>query len=515
MRLIITICVLLGSTYGRCQSTYLWAEVNPGWKVKASEYWKNAKGYGKKLPERMASLISSNDAFLNNEFRLQLEKKFQDKGILGVILTDDPEGIVPQPDDLYVDWTIELREITQVYPYFKKELVRHEPSAIISMRIVDGTGRIRIDTAIISSIDYKTRVKPRLTANFNEYELVADEYKVICQETFLQTIEGVLLVLDRVNHSRPDKAKVAANSDRFKSQVSFLFKARKNKYPGHYTKSTVSAPALPVTREVAAVSPESETRAAYGDAAIAVELSAALSNAKYYSLFIAVNNYKDPGINDLDNPANDAKRLYELLTQEYTFKPELAKFLTDPTQHQIIESLDELSQKLTSADNLLIFYAGHGLFDQQLGNGYWLPSDATPKNRANWLSNSLLRDYIRGIPAKHTLLIADACFSGGIFKVRDAFAGIAQSEYELYKLPSRKAMTSGAMKTVPDKSVFLDYLTKRLRENTKPFLSSEVLFANFKSAVINNSPNHQVPQFGEIHETGDEGGDFIFIRKQK
>jgi len=85
---------------------------------------------------------------------------------------------------------------------------------------------------------------------------------------------------------------------------------------------------------------------------------------------------------------------------------------------------------------------------------------------------------------------------------------------ELYKLPSRKAMTSGAMKEVPDKSVFIEYLVKRLDQNTDKFLPAEQLFSSFKAAVINNSPNGQVPQFGEIRETGDEGGDFIFIKKQ-
>jgi len=34
-----------------------------------------------------------------------------------------------------------------------------------------------------------------------------------------------------------------------------------------------------------------------------------------------------------------------------------------------------------------------------------------------------------------------------------------------------------------------------------------------RQAVINNSPNGQVPQFGEIRETGDEGGDFVFVKR--
>jgi len=73
-------------------------------------------------------------------------------------------------------------------------------------------------------------------------------------------------------------------------------------------------------------------------------------------------------------------------------------------------------------------------------------------------------------------------------------------------------MTSGSLKEVPDKNAFLLYLDKRLSENTQPYISTEELFSSFKIAVLNNSPN--VPhQYGEIKDTGDEGGDFIFIKR--
>ncbi len=74
-------------------------------------------------------------------------------------------------------------------------------------------------------------------------------------------------------------------------------------------------------------------------------------------------------------------------------------------------------------------------------------------------------------------------------------------------------MTSGTLTEVPDRSVFLEYLGKRLETNPDKYLSSETLFARFKEAVINNSPTRQVPQIGRIRETGDEGGDFIFVRR--
>ena len=72
-------------------------------------------------------------------------------------------------------------------------------------------------------------------------------------------------------------------------------------------------------------------------------------------------------------------------------------------------------------------------------------------------------------------------------------------------------MTSGALQKVPDESVFLKYLKKKLQENDKKYTSSEEFFASFKIAVMNNTST--TPRYGEIQNAGDEGGDFIFIKR--
>lgn len=239
-----------------------------------------------------------------------------------------------------------------------------------------------------------------------------------------------------------------------------------------------------------------------------------LSKRKYYALIIGINNYSDDGIQDLDNPINDAEQLAGVLTYHYSFDQENVTVLENPRREDIIMALDKLTSVVTEKDNLLIFYAGHGIWNEQLNQGYWLPSDASLDSKSYWLSNSTLRDYVGGIKSKHTLLISDACFSGGILKERAVFEN-SRAILEVYKLPSRKAMTSGTLKTVPDKSVFIEYLLKNLVNNQAPLLSADQLFRHFKTAVINNSPNGQVPQYGPISQAGDEGGDFIFLKRQK
>ena len=201
----------------------------------------------------------------------------------------------------------------------------------------------------------------------------------------------------------------------------------------------------------------------------------ASGRSKYYALLIAVNDYEDPEIVDLDKPIIDAENLADVLKNYYTFDEENVSVLKDATRGDIITALDDLKKKVTPNDNLLLFYAGHGLWDESSEIGYWIPSDGARANTVDYFRNSTLTDQINAIKSKHTLLIADACFSGAIFKSRRAFYDASAAVNKLYELPSRKAMTSGTLTEVPDRSAFLEYLTKRLKSNSEKYLTA----ANF------------------------------------
>lgn len=235
-----------------------------------------------------------------------------------------------------------------------------------------------------------------------------------------------------------------------------------------------------------------------------------LSSARYYALIIAVQDYDDPTINDLSEPINDANRFYRIISSKYTFNQEDITYLKNPTKADIIGTLHNMRGKVGEEDNLLIYYAGHGYWDEEMMTGYWLPSDAESSNPVNWLPNTDLTNYLNVLKTKHTLLIADACFSGGIFKTRKAFNNMGTIE-KLYRLPSRKAITSGNLKEVPDESWFIHYLLKNLDGNNEKYLSSEQLFSQIRLPVMNQSDN--VPQYGTIQKVGDEGGDFVFIMR--
>jgi tetratricopeptide (TPR) repeat protein len=250
----------------------------------------------------------------------------------------------------------------------------------------------------------------------------------------------------------------------------------------------------------------------YREDTVISDVALLAGRGKYYALIIGISEYSDPAMTDLDGyPVQDAERLAQLLADRYTFEKEDITLLKNPDRSKIHKALDNLAKSITKNDNLLIFYAGHGYYDEATELGYWLPADAEKDYTANWIYNDVLVANLRRIQSKHTLVISDACFSGSIFKTR-ALPQEAPAAYQKkYELCSRKAITSGVLQTVPNKSVFFQYLADRLESNQDKFFSASQLFQDIEIPVANNSPN--TPQFGVIQNVGDEGGDFIFILK--
>lgn len=235
---------------------------------------------------------------------------------------------------------------------------------------------------------------------------------------------------------------------------------------------------------------------------------------KFYALIIGVNEYTDRRLPDLTFPIQDAAKLKTVLTDHYTFTDKTITVLNNPTRKAILRAFDDLNYKLRKEDNLLVFFAGHGRQEEKSQQGYWLPADAQNDYNDDWLSNSTIRDQLRRFTCQHVLVVSDACFSGELISSR----GKPQPSVaikRLYDLRSRRAITSSGNTVVPDRSVFINYLVLRLTENAKPYLTANELFVSMREAVINNSSLEQTPMYGYIQQSGDEGGDFIFVRRPR
>ncbi len=243
-----------------------------------------------------------------------------------------------------------------------------------------------------------------------------------------------------------------------------------------------------------------------------LDLPSLSNDPKYHAILIAEQNYSDPSIPVLQKPIADALKLKRLLETKYTFPASNIDTLFNRSREDLLGAIIQKCNTLNGDDNLLIFYSGHGTAEKdQFGNikGYLVPCSAKKENLFTYISfNDIVTALGRG-NTKHILFIADACFSGALTKEipKDAPKDVRLA----YESLSRKVMSSGNLEPVPDNSIFMYYLLKRLEENNQKYLTADELFHSFKIAVSNNSNN--LPQYEAIKDTGDEGGDFVFIKK--
>jgi ankyrin repeat protein len=234
-----------------------------------------------------------------------------------------------------------------------------------------------------------------------------------------------------------------------------------------------------------------------------------ISTGVYHALIIGNNNYIN--LPKLKTAQFDAKSVSNTLKTKYDFK---VKLLLDATRASILRSLTTYRKTLSKRDNLLIYYAGHGWLDKDVDRGYWLPVDADEDDNVNWISNVTITDAIRGMQAKHVMLVADSCYSGKL--TRGLNISIRKTGY-LQRLAIKKArtvLTSGGLEPVMDSgggknSVFAKAFINALKDNNS-ILDGHTLFSVIRRPVILNSD--QTPEYGDIRKAGHDGGDFLFIR---
>lgn len=241
---------------------------------------------------------------------------------------------------------------------------------------------------------------------------------------------------------------------------------------------------------------------------------------KFYAIIIGNNEYG--AYPALKTPIADAKSLELLLRERYGFK---TKLLINANRHTIMSAFNELNQKLTDQDNLLIYYAGHGEIDKKSQTAYWLPVDSETGNSANWISSQSITEFLSIMPAKHIMVVADSCYSGAltgsaVARLPDGMDD-AKRERWLKAMNSRKArtvLTSGGVKPVMDQgggehSVFANAFLKVLRGNKRIIEDYDIFrdVANQVQASAARGGFEQKPQYAPLQHAGHEGSPFFFV----
>ncbi len=173
-------------------------------------------------------------------------------------------------------------------------------------------------------------------------------------------------------------------------------------------------------------------------------------NRTDYALIFATDQYDN--WNDLVNPVFDSRTIAEELKKTYGFNVDM---LENASQSEILKKLRAYAEKkYQPLDQLFIFFAGHGTYDQTFGEGFVVTKESllNDEGKTTYLSHNRLRSIINNIPAEHIFLGMDVCF-GGTFD--QALASSRGGEEEVYKEQNQA-----------------EFLTRKLTYKTRRFLTS-------------------------------------------
>jgi uncharacterized caspase-like protein len=122
----------------------------------------------------------------------------------------------------------------------------------------------------------------------------------------------------------------------------------------------------------------------------------------------------------LRNAVNDATRTAELF-QQLGFEPAAPPLLEREATGRAIQALVSHDlKKLGPSDSLVVFFAGHGTTyghrpgGEEIRAGYLIPVDGanSPDDVSTWIDLEIWLRAIALLPAKHILVILDACRTG-------------------------------------------------------------------------------------------------------
>jgi hypothetical protein len=242
----------------------------------------------------------------------------------------------------------------------------------------------------------------------------------------------------------------------------------------------------------------------------------------FHALLIGNADYEE--LPDLVTPRQDVSVIDSILRERYGFKTTVVE---NGSREEIMNSMYELLGELTTEDNLLIYYAGHGDYVADTNRGVWLPVDASPASPANWISNVEINDYLKQIRAKQIVVIADSCYSGALTRsaIINLRPGLTDEEYESHlkkmaKIRARVVLTSGALAPVLDSaspsskhSIFASALIDILQQNNAVLSAQDLgrTIAAKVSLAADRVGYEQEPQYAPMNHANHQGGDFFFV----
>ena len=259
------------------------------------------------------------------------------------------------------------------------------------------------------------------------------------------------------------------------------------------------------------------------------DMQALLGTGTRYAVLIANQDYAPgSGLSPLATPIGDAEALAGILTERYGFKTEaetpegevIPLFLRNATRLEIDTLLYQVGRIAGARDTVLIFYAGHGIYEQATQGAFWLPVDAKAGLPFSYLPAAAITDAILRINAGNVLVISDSCYSGALLRGGDSAEAVKgdrlRALQRLADKRSRIVIASGGNEPVLDgggggHSVFARALLTGLETMEQDAFTARELFDQFLLPIVVGQ-SAQEPQYRPIERSGHEGGDVVLAK---
>lgn len=243
---------------------------------------------------------------------------------------------------------------------------------------------------------------------------------------------------------------------------------------------------------------------------------------------VGINEYQ--AWRDLDNAVSDAEGFLTTLVERFGYETLAPPLLNEAATQDALMALvkDQLPQMVKPDDTVVVFYAGHGATQtpppgspSAAPTGYLVPADAPREEQ--WSRYVPLDEFLEAIallPARHVLVILDACYSGVVLgaaveKTRSSERYTA----DLMRQRSRRIITSARASQraldggFQNHSLFTGTLIEGLISGRADYDKNSVVTASelslyVEQQVAQTSNAQQTPDYGAFQF--DERGELIF-----
>ena len=132
---------------------------------------------------------------------------------------------------------------------------------------------------------------------------------------------------------------------------------------------------------------------------------------QYWAVIIGIDEYQQAP--DLTSAVKDATAVRQVLLDRYGFETERITTLLneEATRVKIENILYHMGRQAGKEDSVFIYYVGHGQYDESGRLGWWVPTEANPKNPGTFIMDVAILNYIKGMQAKHVYLVVSAARS--------------------------------------------------------------------------------------------------------